>query len=216
MNLNLTLGSSGTSVIAWLDQSGLGNNLTSSGEPTFIFSATPSGQSAVSLDGVNDKLERSIATSTLSGLPTANANRSIYVVARFNTTSSYAGVAYGKASFNQTFGLVNSPAGNLVLQGYGGGYDHPTVVDSISAGWTVLEAVLNNGIVTVYKEGVEVLEVSQNYNTVLSKIVLGQEIKGRDFVGMDLGAVLIYDRALTETERTSVNDFLSSKYLISP
>ncbi len=210
---DLALDPSGSRITAWRDQSVFGNHLTAFGEPVLLFGETPSGQPAVSLDGVNDKLERSTAIEPLTGLPTGNSDRSMYIVARFNTDSSYAGVAYGKAALNQTFGLVNDPAGNVVLQAYGASFDRATTLNAVDSGWSIFEVVLKNGTASIYRNGEAVLEVRRTFNTVLSKIVLGQEIGVNDFVGLDLAAVLMYDRALNEAERRDVNTFLLSKYL---
>ena len=97
---------SGTTVAGWLDQSGLGNDLVASGTPQWIATATPTGQSAISLKGAGDKLERLHAINPLGGLPAANGNRTMFLVAKYDGASAWGGLAYGSGGGNQAFGLV--------------------------------------------------------------------------------------------------------------
>jgi hypothetical protein len=46
--------------------------------------------------------------------------------------------------------------------------------------------------------------------------VIAEEIKGQGFVAMDIAAVLIYDRALSDPERAEVEAYLFNRYLQSP
>ncbi|MEL7038729.1 MAG: hypothetical protein AAFO04_24415 [Cyanobacteria bacterium J06592_8] len=101
-NSGVTTDSSGI-VIAWSDQSAVGNDLTSvTGDPTLITNAL-NGNNVVRLDGDGDKLERLSAIN----LPGDNTDRSIFMVAQYNSTGS-GGFSYGRARTNRTFGLMSA------------------------------------------------------------------------------------------------------------
>jgi glucose/arabinose dehydrogenase len=211
-DLNVSL-QSGTTVAGWLDQSGLGNDLVASGTPQWVATGTPTGQAAIRLNGAGDKLERLNATDPLGGLPAANGNRTMFVVAKYDGASAWGGAAYGTGGANQAFGLVVTPSGPLTLQGWGGGNDLVSTTAGIGAGWLIQAAVLASGTATLYKDDSQIAQWTHTYNTVLTRLVIGEEIAGLGFVDMDVAAVLIYNRALSATERASVGAYLRSKYL---
>jgi hypothetical protein len=212
-DLNVSL-QSGTTVAGWLDQSGLGNDLVAGGDPQLIVTATPLGMPAIRFDGNGDKLERINATDPLGGLPAGNGDRTLFMVAKYDAAAAWGGLAYGNGLANQAFGLtVKSPSGELVLQGYSSGNDLVSTTPGIGAGWLVRSAVLNGGTGTLYKDGAQIAQWVHDYNTVLNKLVIAQEINDNGYVTMDVAAVLIYDRALNESERASVENYLQSKYL---
>lgn len=203
----------GSAVAGWQDQSGLGNDLAAGGNPQLAAALTPAGQPAIRLDGTGDRLERIHATDPIQGLPAGNADRTIFVVERYNDANAWAGTSYGTGAFNQAFGLaVSQPAGKLVLQGWGS--DLVSTAQGTGAGWLVQSAVHDNGTATHYKDGVPIGQIGQTYETALSKLVIGEEISGLGFVDMDVAAVLIYDRALNEIEHESTGNFLENKYLV--
>ena len=215
-DLNVSL-QSGSSVAAWLDQSGMGNDLEAGGDPQLISDGSPSGLPVIRFDGVSDKLERINFQAPLGGLPTGNANRTMFVVASYTSSTWWSGVAYGTGSNNKAFGLaVTYPGGDLVLQGWGGGNDLVSTTPGIGAGWLVHSAVLENGVATMFKDGASIAQFSHTFQTALSRLTLGKEISDFGYVGMDVAAVLIYDRALSAAERASVEDYLQAKYLQAP
>jgi glucose/arabinose dehydrogenase len=207
---------SGNRVAGWLDQSGLGNDLVAAGAPVLAAGATPTGRSAIRLNGTSDRLERIHATDALGALPTGNANRSMFVVTRYTSASAWGGVAYGTGASNRAFGLgVRAPGGQLVLQGWGSGNDLTSNASGVGAGWLIQAGVLNNGSATLFKDGSQVASFSHTYNTTLTKLVIGQEISGAGHIGMEVAAVLLYDRSLGVDERRQVESYLRDKYLAS-
>jgi hypothetical protein len=212
-DLNVAL-QTGTTVAGWLDQSGLGNDLVASGNPQLVNGATPTALPAVRFDGVGDKLERIHATSALGGLPTGNANRTMFLVTKYNASGAWGGFSYGTGANNQAFGLmVKHPSGELALQGWGTGNDLVSTTPGIGAGWLVQSAVLASGTGTLFKDGVQIRQWAHTYNTVLTKLVIGAEIKNLGYLTMDVAAVLIYNRALDATELASVAAYLRNKYI---
>jgi len=201
-------------VSSWSDQSGRGNHVFAAGNPSVALAETPAGRPAVVLAGLDDRLERVHATDPLNGLPTGNADRSLFLVARYDGCDAWAGVAYGKGATNQAFGLIVShPAGALGLQGYGGGADLVSSTPGIGAGWIVQSAVLAGGHATLYRDGVRIGAWDHTYDTQPARLVLGAEIAGLGHVDAALAAVVLYDRALSDRERSEVEAFLSTKYL---
>ena len=73
--------------------------------------------------------------------------------------------------------------------------------------------MLAGGTATLYRNEDPIAQWTHTYNTVLTKLVIGEEIGGFGFVDMDVAAALIYNRALSATERASVGAYLRSKYL---
>ena len=202
---------SGSTVTAWADQSTLGNSLLGSGNAQIGVVQTPSGLPAIRLDGSSGKLQR---TTTMAGFPAANGDRSLFVVARYNSSTAWAGVSYGAGSANQAFGVtVKHPTGELVLQGWGGGNDLVSTAPGIGSGWMTQGAVVQSGTGTLFKNGQQIAQWSHTYNTTLLRFVVGQEIANFGFVGMDVACILLYNRALSATERQNVQAYLESKYL---
>ncbi|MGJ8677699.1 MAG: PQQ-dependent sugar dehydrogenase [Akkermansiaceae bacterium] len=208
---------SGDTVQSWLDQSSSNNDLNAQGDPQLIQSSTPSGLPSIQLDGVNDKLERLHTTDVLNGLPEGNADRSIFVVAKYKNSTAWGGVSYGSGADNEAFGVaVSHPSGNLVLQGWGAGNDYVSTADGIGAGWITQSAVLTGGTASIYKDGLVIGNFAHSYNTSLGKMVVGEEIAGAGYVGLNVAAIIIYDRALNETERQDVETYLRNKYITAP
>lgn len=204
----------GSGVLGWLDSSGQGNDLqTVVGDPTIVSAATPSGADAISFDG-DDSLARLGATDALNGLSTGAADRSVFIVARYNTVLASAGVAYGEGSANTNFGLVaDATQGNLAVHGGGSGNNFVSAEQGVGSGWLVQSAVLSDNNLDHYRDGILIDSAFHAFNTQATDLVIGEEIDGSGFADLDVAAVLIYDRALTEMERHEVQAYLFSKYL---
>ncbi len=209
-DLNVAM-QSGNVVAGWLDQSGLGNDLVAGGAPKLVAGQTPSGQPAIVLNGSGDLLQRS---GSLGGIPGGNANRTMFIVARYNGASAWAGVAYGAGAENQAYGLnIKAGSGELGLQGWGSGNDLVSSTAGMGAGWLVQSGTVSNGMGTLYKNGAQIAQFAHTYSTALTRLVIGEEIAHYGFVQMDVAAVLIYNRALSASERASVEAYLHAKYL---
>jgi len=142
----------------------------------------------------------------------------MFFVVQYNQTSAYAGFSYGNGSGNQTIGLTtNGGGGFLTLQGYGGGNDQVSAEPGVGANWLVQSAVLQaNGDFIHYKDGTSIDNGNHIFNTVVNRVVIGEEIAGSgNGEAIDVAAVLVYNRALTEQERQDVETYLQEKYLNS-
>ena len=213
-------------VDGWLDGSGNGMDLTGFGDPTYLENATPTGQSAIAFDGNGDKLERS-GSGNLSFLPEGDEARTVFFVADYQAMNRYVGVSYGDAAQNEAFGLtLNGIGGKMTLQGYGATHDVVTAVDGFgnndgSAGddWMVHSVVYQGGAsdaYAMYKNGVNIASGTRNFATDVKKLVIGEEIGKAGFGTLEVSALLIYDRALSASERQEVEAYLSEKYVTPP
>ena len=194
-------------VTIWNDQSASGNDLTGSGDPRLI-SGELNGHDVIRFDGAGDKLERVM---NLNDLPGGNADRSVFMVAKYNS-AGYGGFAYGDDQFNETFGLITDPLGKLAIQGWGKGNDHLTQSAGTGQGWISQAAVLKSGTLSHFKNGAVIDVANHQFATDLQQLVLGAEIDSAPYVDMDVAEVIVYDRALSESERNEVQDFLAQKY----
>lgn len=200
-------------VVAWQDQSGKGHHVYAKGDPVLKSAATPAGEPAVSLDADDDKFERIHAKDRLA-LPDGNADRTVLMVARYQEAERWGGLTWGSGDPNRAFGLVIDPkAGTLAVQGWGRGNDHTSDAEALGDGWLLQATVLADGHASLYKDGRAVLQFDHRYNTDLERLVIGEEIAGLGSIGLDVAAVLVYDRALNATERQSVEGYLQQKYL---
>jgi hypothetical protein len=203
----------GSAVAGWLDRSGNGNHLTASGDPTIGSVLTPAGKPSVSFDGSGDMLDR---TGSLTGLPAGNANRSMFLVINYTSATGLAGATFGNAAANQAFGLTVRPANDrLTVQAWGGGNDLVSTTPGLGAGWLAQSVVLSGGTMIHYRTGSKLGSKVRTYDTVPNRIILGREIGDGGYIDGDIAAVLIYDRALSEEERQTVDAYLNSKYLVT-
>jgi len=201
--------------VGWLDGSGRGNDLVSQGDPTLVSNATPTGQAAIVFDGVGDVLERVNATDTLNGLPSGGADRSLFFVVNYlDHENVSSGLAYGDGAANQTFGLVSSwNDEDLSVQGWGGGNDFDSNVDAVTPGWIVQSVVLSANDFDHYLNGSLIDSGTHTFNTDLQRLVLGGEIADLGESRLEIASALVYDRALTETERQDVESYLQNKFV---
>ncbi|WP_254838672.1 Ig-like domain-containing protein [Natronomonas marina] len=199
---------SGDNVTGWADQSGQGNDLTASGDPTLVTDG-PNGEPMVSLDGTDDLLQR---TDTLTGLPSGNDSRTIMYVVNYQSSPDWGGgVAYGAAACNNAFGLIVHDS-SLQVQGWCEDFTAPASADVGSDTWLTQSAVLASDQVTHYKNGTQIDQFTHTYDTDPQKIVVGAELDGSPLVDMEVAEVVVYDRALTDTERQQVEQYLQDKY----
>ena len=212
----VTLGS-GSQVASWLDSSTTGLEITASGNPQLVANSTPSGQPAIVFDGAGDKLEVS-GNSVIDDLPADGADRTVFVVAKYDDPQSVqAGLAYGKANSNRTFGVgVDGATGQLAVQGYLGDNDLVSSTPGTGQGWQLQSVVLANNNLQHFESGTLIDSWTHTYATRVdapaSKLVLGQSLDEAGFSELQVGAALIYDRALTTAERQQVEAYLANKY----
>ena len=213
---------SGGVVDGWADQSAQGNNLASAGtaRPALVAASTPSGAAAVSFDGVDDLLDRVNTVDPITGLPAGSADRSMFVVARYNSILSgagWGGASYGTGAAGQAFGLgvpaSGGAAGQLMVQRYASDYISGDA--GVGEGWLVQSAVLDAGALEHFRDGEPIdTRATTSFNTVVNRLVLGDEIASSGHQHIDLAAVLIFDGALDATDRAAVEAYLADTYMV--
>jgi hypothetical protein len=163
----------------------------------------------VSLDGTDDLLQR---TDTLTGLPSGNDSRTIMYVVNYQSSPDWGGgVAYGAAACNNAFGLIVHDS-SLQVQGWCEDFTAPASAEVGSGDWLTQSAVLSGDQVTHYKNGTQIDQFTHTYDTDPQKIVVGAELDEDPYVDMEVAEVVVYDRALTDTERQQVEQYLQDKY----
>jgi hypothetical protein len=200
---------SGSTVTGWNDQSGNGNDLSADGDPVALRNATPAGTPAVSFDGDGDALVR---TAGLTGFPTLNQDRSVFLVAEYQSPG-YGGFTYGKAACNNAFGLVADDTGDLAVQGWCGSNDYSSGIAATGAGWLTQAAIVEGSTLSHYRNGTLIDTAGQTYQTDDDRLVLGAEFTPAPYLDMEVAAVLVYDRTLSDTERQQVERYLDETYL---
>ena len=202
---------SGDSVVRWQDQSGQENHLEAVGTPS-LDALTPSQRPALSFDGVGDRLER---LADLGALPEGSSDRTVFLVANYLGTG-FGGFAWGQTGCNQVFGTVVDNRGDLTVQGWCRGNDFQSARTGTGSGWLVQNAILSNNELRHYLGGQQIDTQTHLFETLPERIVLGAEIDGRPSVAMEVAAVLVYGRALSEEERLAVEAYLQTKYMDPP
>ena len=202
----------GNTVDQWLDASGFGNHLVATGDPQRLPAALQ-GHDVVRFDGQGDRLER---LSGLNGLPGGASDRTLYAVVHYQD-EGFGGVTYGATDSggpcNRAFGLVVDNHGDLTVQGWCLGNDFPSDVAGENAGWLVQSARLQANGLEHFRDGTLIDIRSHVFDTAADgQLILGAELDGQPYLRMDLAAVLVYDRALSETERIQVEAYLQDKY----
>lgn len=197
----------GGDVSAWADQSGFGNDLTGIGDPTIVTS--PTGAAAISLDGSGDRLERD---GGLVNMPVGSGDRTVFLVGEYRS-NGFGGMSWGNRAKNRMFGTVVTKNGTLGVQAWGSRNDFDSGVGAVGSGWLVQSAVLDGNAMDHYVDGALIDSRNHSYNTAAGRIVVGAEIDRNPHVDMSVGAIVVYDRALTNLERSQVETYLAGKYV---
>ena len=212
------IGLDGTTVTGWIDQSSFANDLFAAGDPQLVENATPSGQPAVMFDGNGDYLFREGA---LKGFASGNGPRTMFFVVDYEnvTNGEYAGLTYGKANENQAFGLtLNGNRDDFTVQGWGRTNDRRTDIDGVlnpnskQRGFVSHAVVFDGTVIEHYINGVEIDSGNKTYNTVVEKLMIGQNLDGGE-TPMSVAAAFIYNRALNSNEFDAVENYVQQTFL---
>ena len=232
LDLQATDGVDGQLVSLWTDLSGNGNHVSADGpdRPQYGSVQTPSGEAAISFDGIDDHLERTSGEG-LSGLPTGNEDRTVFLVARFHDANAFGGAVWGEGAPNEAFGLGTQDSrtaeGRAFVQGWGTGNDFfgselvYTPPAGPTTGWTILTAVHRGENLTenvlLYKDGALIGSFDHEYATDVSdpaaRLVIGEEVAGFGNIQMDVAALQIYNDDLDLGEIRTIESQLAEKYL---
>lgn len=194
-------------VSSWIDQSTQGNTLNASGDIQLIPNVV-NGQPALDFDGKEDALIRS---EQVTGLPLGSADRSIYLVVNYEGAGP-GGFGYGQRATNKAFGLHVNKARLLGVTGYGDANNYDSTTLGAAANWLIQSAVLKDNTLVHSVNGNPVDTYLHNYGTSSGPLVVGIDIDQSNTVDMQIAAILIFDRALTEAEQNEIQAYLNDKY----
>ena len=203
-----TITLNGSTVSQWNDKSGNDYHVsqaTASSQPTYTASALNS-KSVVRFDG-NDEL------TSLDTVVGGSTNRTVFVV--FNSTggSIQYGVTLGDStSIGQSFS-VSREIGVRVNSGY---RTWTTAVDSTHAIVTIVLDGTSTTDLLAWKNGSSLtvdLTSSRTINTAAG-FIIGNGSSGGNLTG-DVAEIIVYNSALSTSDRQSVESYLSTKWGIS-
>lgn len=215
--------SSGGLVSSWADQSGNGNNAvnaTSGQQPSLISNAV-AGKPALRFDGIDDSLI------SVTGALTGNTPHTIFLVSKFTSASAFAGGAVlysGTAGGNQNSTLGSQKDGRLWVGGYG---EDDATPYSNSAGdlasnvgttqFRLTEKLYSAGNFKGYLDGVKVIDGNgATYNLGNTETGVGRQFDTGTYYAGDIAEVLIYNTALSDSDRTAVEAYIAGRYLPEP
>jgi hypothetical protein len=212
----MTLGTA-DKVLQWFDQSGSANNAEQLDEnfaPTLVANAL-NGHSVVRFDGVDDVLD--VADS--DSISITNDISTFYVL-RFDNFSTFRSV-WGKTLANQpapTDIYAASGSGTPVFyRGNGSSPGNANGARPYPAGSYILAGVQQAGTAVSHflngapNGGGTITAVAEDRDTALR---IGSRADGVTRMSGDLAELLIYDRALSATERTALQRHLAEKYAL--
>lgn len=204
-------------VSEWLDQSGLNNHFsqsTSSKRPTYVSVATNTGKPALRFDGTADALVS--ANALLSGVnfdtDTTSQTFTTFVVGKANSkasNSTFMSKSNGWTA-QATYVLGRISNGNFahVLQG--------TTSSTTGNGFNNLHTSQWNGTNFMYmiNQRTQTVPNKGNQATQSNVVTLGASNSGSsDFLNGDISEIRVYKGALTDQERTNIENELIDKWL---
>jgi glucose/arabinose dehydrogenase len=201
--------SNDTTVVFWLDHSPAGNDLIHvAGNPHLVEDAV-NGHRAVRFDSRDDALGRLGANALSSG----SADRSVFMVVRYHQGGS-GNFLYGRDACNETFGLsVIEDLGLLMVEGRCTANNFNSAITGAGAGWISHSAVLRADTLSHFRNGSVIRSLQHIYQTGSDVILLNPETDDDPEPDFDVAEILIYNRALGESERQEVELYFSNVYL---
>ena len=196
-------------VSLWTDQTGNGNDLTVAPNRVGpdVVPGVLNDHDVVRFNGSNQALGRE----GFFGLPTGANDRSVFMVVRYFSNNS-GGFAYGTASCNQAFGLIVSDTGTASVQGWCPANDFPSTFGVNWTNWVSQAVVYEDFAFNQYVEGVVVNATNHFFSTGDQRIRLGIKLNDNQRVAMEVAEIIVYDRALSSSERQQVESYFSEKY----
>jgi len=213
-------------VLSWADQSGEGNNASvefQGEQPTFV-SSFLNGKPAIKFNGQGQCLQ--VASSASLDF---TAETSCFIVVKYDGDGGPNDVIYiknaddGFSGYPAMYGMVgvNAENGNVSFPLNAGGWsDHDSGV-SISDGIPQLFSMIFNTNVgqSIYCNGILTGQqvLGDNINTSSGTLQIGgynKSFDSQDFFNGKIAEIIMYNRAVTNTERQQVEAYLMDKYAI--
>ena len=207
----------GSTVSAWADQSGQGRSATqgsAASQPAFVTSGT--GKPGLSFDGANDYITFDLPVNGLNGMTiilVANnrannaANGPQQAAIFWNETASWGTVFLSPFQSRVNFRFGTTATGNEPA------YVRPA---SIGEDYSVTVAHKDGDTDSLYVNGTQVWTDGFRSSPIAgcrSTGNLGRGYNDNTYFGGDILEVLVYTRALSDTERAAVEQYLQNRYL---
>jgi hypothetical protein len=130
----------------------------------------------------------------INGMPQGNANRSVsfWFLSQYDTIHSF----FNQSITNNTFAIAHDN-GNIVLSNYSNQLSFPFTHDSA---WHHLAVVHNNGVATLYLDGLSQTSGNITFNNNNDSIRIGMSPGGTFYTDFMMDDLYLYDRALTGQE----------------
>jgi alpha-tubulin suppressor-like RCC1 family protein len=194
-------------VSLWRDQSPVGNNATQNAPanaPSYVASG-PLGKPAIRFNGAN---------ASMNGALSVSSQMSVFAVAAGGPATGFKRIINNEGHFY----LGSAPDGNFASF-YGNGtwgttQSHPF---PLTTGQVVMLESINNGSDSSYVNG-QLIETRVNPMTAFtSGFELGRHVAGIQYWDGDIVELLVYDGALSTSDRQAIETYLNQKYnLIVP
>lgn len=188
----------GSTLATWSDKSGQGNHMVS---------AAAASSPTLTANGIN-------------GLSTIRFDGNDGLTSAISYGNTYTVFAVGTMAGTQNGRLLNSSTANFLMGWWGGKQDqyfadnwvtNPNT--SVVANQTKLyAAVANANSAALYSNGVQVPSTGTTYVGAMGKLSLGGVGLYNELSKGDLGEVMVFTRALTDTERQAVEAYLRGKW----
>jgi hypothetical protein len=204
------VGLNGSTVVHWYDQSGNGNTAsqaTGSAQPTLVQNDI-NGYPALHFDGANTFLQTAAPVTT-------STQYSMFVVSTIGNSSSAPGPVYNGNSTANGYGLLRSNTADYGAM-YGG--QSYLTFGTLALGAQMQELVRDgSGTTTFYHNSAQSGSTSSaTPNTPTTATYIGGvNSNTSNLFSGDVAEVLIYNRALSTSERQQVEQYLTVKYLES-
>jgi hypothetical protein len=209
----------GGAVSQWADQSGSSRNAgqtVAASYPQLVANAV-NGKPALAFDGTNDFLTFNLPLNGLTAMTMVIVSSNTV-----NRTGDGNGVAHAPLFWNETadWGTVHlSPFQNLVKFRFGTRQVNnlPVYTRPVSAGtnFGMAMAIKNGAVETLYLDGQLALTASGKLSTIAGIRDTGNIGRGYNdntYFGGRIAEILVYDRALTDSERQTLEQYLRVKY----
>ncbi len=200
-------------VTQWTNQAGPGNDLIPvSGSPALI-PGLLNGHDVIRFDGLDDAL----GNNSFSGLPLGSGPRSVFMMVKY-ATAKYGGFTYGTTAVNRVFGLVtaaptcNAIRGTLAVEGWGCPNISFSQEQALGQGWLSHSAVFDGSNVRHYRDGQNIGNKEQVYNTTQGKIRMAVQHDDSGFAGMDIAELVMFNREISEPERQQIESYFREEY----
>ena len=197
------------SIAGWADQSGNGQHLSVlSGDP--VWSAGElNGHATVLFDGVND----AVGAANMSAFPQGADDRTVIMYVRYEGVG-YGGFAWGNIACNRVFGVGLSDDGDYMVQGWCPANDQISEQAPGGAEWVTHAAVLSANNLSQYINGTRVGTLADHkFNTSNARLRIGRNLDDSTFVRMNVAEILVFDRALADSERAQIEDYFQGKFV---